>query len=920
MIRPQEKIVEMFHFMLSFYLTYQWYVYTVVAMVLIFYGCWKGSQYVIMYRESQTMNIIRFILPKDNENEPHQMNIALKAIWNNYPWYFRLFRVQPWYAFEIHAEEKEITFNVVVQQRYTEKVEKVIHSVYKDAESQMFAVGSKQDYMQQYNAHRSVTKMNLSKHYVFSIQTFKDWTQDPLSTITSSMTKLDPDQAVTLQVMCRPKRNFWWQYRGRRILRHYEATAQIPKNTNFLFGIVKNVIFLPFRMVLFVLQLLFVSSTYKDRKQSQKREIETIDSLKDNQKQGQVELKEQKAMSGKITQHGFTVDIRIITKDQEQHGSNRRKKLSDVTNALQQLDAENQMRRKYIVWFPFLLSFLTKRRIMFMHSTNNLLSTDELASLFHLPNKDVLTPNIKRIKSKQQPPPVEATREQNVFGESRYRGKKERIGIKEEDLNKSIYVCGKQGTGKSQLLENLYLQQVRSQPKVGSSMIIDPTGDMAKSIIGSVSEEEIEHTYYLNFADYDFPPSLNMLDKRVFRGANMSLMQEQFIGVLKKEFKDAWGASTEDILRNAVDLAMVSEHSSILEVMLAIMSEEFRATYLQNLDNFVVRGYWRNEFEELSPSFRNQATNAPLNKLRRITGNFLARNILCQSKSTVDLADLFARKKNIVVNLAKGSIGEENSRFLGSLLISYVYLTTQEREFTMPVKEERPKITLFVDELQNYVSESVADMLAELRKYGLRMVAGHQYRSQFDDEKVKEGVYQLSRTKIYFNVGESDAEFFSSSVSPRFTASDLTSLEKYQCIVKLCVDDYEHEPFSLFTLPPLYRYDKKIAKQVIEHSRKQFFAGEEAIQEIEERYNRFVSVEEEEIESAPILKEDEDDDMLIPIEEETDLIATDEVVQHDEGQEQEQDVQEEDQTEEEEIIGFGFGKEVGVNGQNNTES
>jgi len=207
---------------------------------------------------------------------------------------------------------------------------------------------------------------------------------------------------------------------------------------------------------------------------------------------------------------------------------------------------------------------------------------------------------------------------------------------------------------------------------------------------------------------------------------------------------------------------------------------------------------------------------------------------------------LFDNNKNVVCNLAKANLGEENSRFLGSLLLSYVYLLMQEREFSIPDEHLRPKLTLFVDELQNYVTETIADMLGELRKYGLRMVAGHQFRSQFDDEKVKEGVYQLSRTKIFFDIGETDALFFESVVTPRFTASDLTSLEKYWCVIKLCIDDYEQPAFTLKTLPPLYPYREETAMNIIEKSRKEFYAGKDALNDIQKRYEHYVRDEDDE--------------------------------------------------------------------------
>jgi hypothetical protein len=809
-------------------------IYTLLV-ILGLYLIWIVFQYYLIWKMCKTMNVIQFLLPKDNENEPHQMNLACKSLWKIYPWYIRIYRPQLFYSFEIHAKPDEITFNIVAPDEYTETVEKIIHSVYKDAESRIFPVNSKEDYMAGYRkSHSSVGKVNLLKHYVFSLQTFKDWTQDPLSTITSSMTKLEDGQEVTLQIMCRPMSNTVWQYLGRKILHRYEVKGRIPTNSSYIWNLLIGLISFPFKVVSFILSAIFLTSSHVEKKKAAK-----LEAAEKENNQGQIELKEQKSMSGKVTQHGFNVVIRLISKDNHSSGSIRRQTIRDIANTLNQLDAENQMKRQHIILVPSWLKFCTVNRFLYLHNGKNILSTDELASLFHLPNKDVLTPYIKRIKSKQAPPPPEASRTTNLFAESRYRGKVEPIGIEEADLDKSVYLLGKQGEGKTQVLENIFGQGVRNKDG-GAIILLDPAGDMAESVIGCIPEEDIENTYYINFGDFDYPPSINVLDQSKLRSSTGSLLKEQTVGLLKKEFKDAWGASTEDIIRNALELSLVSEGSSLMEVMLAITSEDFRREYLDKTDNFVVRGYWKNEFEKLPQSFRAQSTNAPLNKLRRITGSAETRNILCQKRSTVDLAWLFDNKKYIVVNLAKGRLGEENSRFLGSMMISYIYLLLLERQQTIPDKNMRPKLTVIVDELQNYVSESVADFLAELRKYGGRMIAGHQYRSQFDNEKVKTGIYQLSRTKIFFNIGEDDAEYVGQQLAPRFTASDLTSLEKYQCIVKLLANGYEHPPFTVFTLPPLYPYDQSIADRVIQRSRELFYAGPEAIQDIKDRYRRFV--------------------------------------------------------------------------------
>ncbi|MDB5054059.1 MAG: hypothetical protein JWM44_2109 [Bacilli bacterium] len=803
----------------------------IFSVYIFFYLLWAVYQYLQVWWMTKDMNIIQFLLPRDNENEPHQMNLAVKTIWKCLPWYIRVVKAQPYFSFEIHATKDFITFNIVTPKDYTEAVEKTVHSVYKDAESNIFAVGSAEDYMAQYVNNSSGGRIKFEKDRIFSLQTFKDWTQDPLSTITSSMTKLDEGQIITLQVLCKPTGDFLWQYLGRKTLKKYEFHGRMPKKFNNILTLIGNIVLFPFKILGTILRLFFLSS-----QRNRKREETPAEQMM--REKGQVELKEQKSISGKVTQHGFRVSIRVITRDVNNNKKLRRSSIRDVANALRQLDAENELNQQHIIIFRKFLRFITVKRFLPLHGSADIMSTEELASLFHLPNKDVMTPNIKRIRSKQAPPPSAASRTENIIGVSRYRGNEDLIGIKERDLDKSIYVLGKQGTGKTALFENLEGQQVRNS--TGATIVMDPAGQMARNIIGSTPKDQIKNTYYLNFADFKFPPSLNSLDQSNYRGNNMTLLIEQQIGILKKEFKDSWGPSTEDILRNSITLAMASDGSSLMEVMLAIISEDFRREYLDNLDNFVVRGYWKNEFAKLDNRYKNTIINPPLNKLRRITGNILTRNILCQRKSTVDLAWLFDNKKHVIVNLAKGSIGEENSNFLGSMLLSFIYLLMQEREHTIPDEHLRPKLTLIVDEMQNYVTETVSDMLAELRKYGFRMVAGHQFRSQFDNEEVKSGVYQLSRTKIFFNIGEEDAEYVAPTVAPRFTANDLISLDNYQCVVKMIVDSNEYDAFSLHTIPPMFPVDEEVAKKVVQRSQELFYGGDDAIADIERRYNRFV--------------------------------------------------------------------------------
>ena len=352
------------------------------------------------------------------------------------------------------------------------------------------------------------------------------------------------------------------------------------------------------------------------------------------------------------------------------------------------------------------------------------------------------------------------------FAESNFRNQRRRFGIQRVDRRKHMYVIGKTGMGKTTLLENMAIQDIQSGRGLG---IVDPHGEFAEKMVSFVPKERIKDVIYFNPSDTEFPIAFNPMEKVGLEQRH--LVASGLLGVFKKIWPDVWSARMEYLLSNAILSLLEIEGSTLLGINRMFAEKDFRKTIVNQLTDPVVKAFWTKEYASYQERFATEASAAIQNKVGQFVSNPLIRNIIGQADSSFDIRKVMDGQKILIMNLAKGKIGEENSRLLGAMLVTKIYLTAMTR-VDIPVEENRKDFYLYVDEFQNFATESFASILSEARKYRLNLILAHQYIAQMD-ETVQDAVFGNVGTMVCFRVGAQDAELLEKEFGPEFMALDL---------------------------------------------------------------------------------------------------------------------------------------------------
>ncbi len=404
------------------------------------------------------------------------------------------------------------------------------------------------------------------------------------------------------------------------------------------------------------------------------------------------------------------------------------------------------------------------------------------------------------------------------FGETDSRSKRVRFGIKAKDRTKHVYIIGKTGMGKSTLLENMAIQDIKN----GEGMaIIDPHGKTADLLLDHVPPERIKDIIYFAPFDIENPISFNVMedvgpDKR-------HLVVSGLMSAFKKLFgEESFSDRMQYILQNAILALLEYPGATMLGINRMLTDKAYRNKVVTNVTDTAVKAYWTQEFASYTERFAAEATPAILNKIGQFTSNPLIRNIIGQAKSSFDFRKVMDEKKIMVINLSKGRVGEANANLLGSMLITKMYLAAMSRaDINEKQLKNLPNFYLYVDEFQSFANESFADILSEARKYKLNLTIAHQYIEQMSEE-VRAAVFGNVGTMIAFRVGAFDAEVLEKEFAPQFTIEDLVNLGLYQMYLKLMIDGVSSVPFSASSIllfpEPVISYKSEI----IESSRRQF--------------------------------------------------------------------------------------------------
>ena len=409
------------------------------------------------------------------------------------------------------------------------------------------------------------------------------------------------------------------------------------------------------------------------------------------------------------------------------------------------------------------------------------------------------------------------------FGETSFRNEQKKFGIKLDDRRKHVYVIGKTGMGKTQLLKNMAIQDILNGHGIG---FVDPHGEAASELLDYIPKERMKDVIYFNPADLNFPISFNVMEKVDVQFRH--LVASGLMGVFKKIWPDVWSARMEYILNNCILSLLEYPNSTLLGVNRILADEEYRSRVVEHIKDPIVKSFWLNEFARYSQKYETEATAAIQNKIGQFISSPLIRNIIGQTKSSLDMRKIMDEEKIFIMDLSKGRIGEDSSKLLGGLLITKLQLAAMSR-VDLP-EDERKDFFLYVDEFQNFATESFANILSEARKYRLGLVLGHQYITQME-ETVRDAVFGNVGTMIVFRVGAEDAEFLEKEFAPNLTANDIVNLGKYNIYTKLMVNGIASDPFSANTLPPFEMPVKSLKNEIIDFSRQEYSGSREKIEQ-----------------------------------------------------------------------------------------
>jgi len=728
-------------------------------------------------REASSIDsvLLQVAVPRNNETKIDVMEQLFSSLYSMKKggWKQKL-SIQPTISFEIVAKQEDIRFYVWAPKKIKDLIEKQINGAYADAE--IIEV----DEYNVFNGEGRVAykSFQLGKSNFYPLKTFKDLATDPMLGITSALAKMGQGEAAVIQILISPAESDW-QKQGSRFIGDIKKQESDPEKAKF-----------------------------------------------------STSAKTLEAIEAKISKPGFETSIRVIAVSENEESA--KSHVANIGSSLAQFAGElnNLKSRKVYNKASFMEDFLYRYQPMFNIFGNHvsILNSEELATIFHFPNKQITTPHLFWLNSKTAPAPSQIPSEGLYLGLSAYRGIKRQVYIGNEDRMRHVYVIGKTGTGKSEFLKGLILQDIRE----GKGLcFMDPHGDAIEDILKLIPPERAEDVIYFNPSDTERPLGLNLLEaktedeKHFAATAVINMMYKLFdpykTGIVGPRFEHA--------VRNAMLTAMYEPGSTFVEIMRILTDARFVQELLPKVQDPIIRRYWTDQIAQTSDFHKSEVLDYITSKFGRFVTNKLIRNIIGQSQSSFDLRRVMDEGKILLINLAKGSLGEENSNFLGLILVPRVLMAAMSRvDVDM---DKRRDFYFYVDEFQNFATPDFAVILSEARKYRLGLCVANQFIGQVEEE-VKNAVFGNVGTIVAYRVGVSDAGYLAHEFTPVFGEDDLLNVERYHAYVKTIVNNEPVPPFSLDTTKDLSKIkameSPRIAEIIKEMSRLKYGRDEKLVE------------------------------------------------------------------------------------------
>ncbi len=451
-----------------------------------------------------------------------------------------------------------------------------------------------------------------------------------------------------------------------------------------------------------------------------------------------------------------------------------------------------------------LLERIKERRMWYFERKYQVLNAQELATIWHPPG--YLMAGIRNISWGKtlagEPPenlPVsdglseEDKKGVNFFAETEYKNKETKFGVKSADRRKHIYIIGKTGAGKTTLISNMAIDDIRKDRGVG---LIDPHGDLSNTILDYIPKRRMNDVVYLEPFDVERPFSLNVLETK--HKQHKDLIASGIVSIFYKLYGDSWGPRLEYILRNVILTLLEVPDATLVDVLSLLSDADFRKKAISHLKDPVLKDFWTKEFERMPDKLRAEAISPIQNKVGQFISSRMIRNIIGNPKSSIDLEKIMNEGKILILNLSQGKLGEDNSALLGAMIITQIQLAAMGRAYQH--EEERRDFFLYVDEFQNFATHSFIKILSEARKYRLSLTLANQYIEQIDED-VQKAIFGNIGTLISFVMGARDAKIFTQEYAEIYTENDLVSLGRFETVMKLSIDGMSSAPFPAKTLP-----------------------------------------------------------------------------------------------------------------------
>ncbi|MCL5970180.1 MAG: type IV secretion system DNA-binding domain-containing protein [Patescibacteria group bacterium] len=691
--------------------------------------------------------LLQVSVPRENEikiDAAEQMFASLASIRKGGRLSF--LKSQPSISFEIVGTPGDIRFYVHVPKSLRDLVEKQINGAYPDAE---ILIADEQASKQKeglligndYNIFSKDGKVafasfRLKTYDYLPMKVFKDLPVDPLSSITSVLAKMAEGEGAAIQIMVSPSGGKWKKL-GRSYIAKTKKAEANPETAKY-----------------------------------------------------SADSKELEAIENKISKPGFDVVIRAVVSSSTKESASAH--LSNIATAISQFNGANSFKKnKHYFKGAFMNDFIY--RFMPMRGQTGVLSSEELATVFHFPNKSITTPNIHWLTAKRAPAPAQIAEKGLYVGKSTYRGLSKPVHIDLDDRRRHMYIIGKTGVGKSEFLKDMIMQDIRAGLGLA---VVDPHGDLVEDILPLIPPQRAEDVILFDPSDTQRPMGLNMLEAA--SEEQKHFVVTSIIGLMYKLFDPnktgIIGPRFEHAIRNAMLTVMYEKGSTFVEVVRALTDSAYVQELLPKVQDPIVRRYWTDQIAQTSDFHKSEVLDYIVSKFGRFVTNKMIRNIIGQSESAFNFRTVMDEGKILLVNLSKGRIGEENSSFLGLILVPKILVAAMSRQ-DMP-KEQRKDFFLYVDEFQNFATPDFAQILSEARKYKLNLVVANQFIGQMEEE-VKNAIFGNVGTVAAFRVGVTDANYLQHEFQPTFTEADLINVERFNAYIKTIVGGEPVPPFSM---------------------------------------------------------------------------------------------------------------------------